>query len=598
MFSKKVFLYFLFFSLPSLVFANTCENDFSAGKILAEFARKKVEKTFEKDLDLKWTKKIEENTKHWTRAEATQFLEFLVHRSGEINTVRHIRSLADFTNVVRFNEFMNKVRFYDRINKDIIGTIPGKDYLEHLVTDRPMDRVKIQQVYQVIERHAGGTTAAYIMRQLVLDRWNRLHNVDPKEMQQVISFVKNYIETHTTIPNTLDNRAGFFRQFLSLPSEQQTLSEIKFNSFSELREFSRLISETLLKKEETEVHFTTERTDIVPMLNLQLIMRIKTLIPFHYFSRAKLRNLQETITILEKYIPPALIVQRMLNGGGGMFSANPKHLQEVIDILKDIYKTNLEKGTVETGVTPTRRNPHTPIREESSLLKIAREAFETKEEDPTREEDFNPMERQETATIVDLPSMNSPRPEVFISYMIRENSPDLLAANPTNLRSVITLLENYYGSKNTWITLLQPDKNRSFQRGFLSADPKDLQKVMDTLNKYFSTHDIITYFLTKNFENISSRIKGENVDPFISTVNILATYINKKDILAQRITELIEDVEVSAEIHDTLKDMSSTSNHRTMQKMLTELPLSEFSPSAQEFQLIFTEGPRSPGSLH
>ena len=334
-------------------------------------------------MDAGWIKKIEENTKHWTRAEAVQFLEFLVYRSGEINTVRHIRILADFTNVVSFNEFMNKVSFYDQINKDTIGIIQSKDFFEHLVTNIPMDKVKVQQVYQIIKSHVGGTAAAYIMRQLVLERWNGLHDVNPIETQQVINFVKNYIEKHTVITNTLDDRVSFFRYYLSfLPSKQQTLSDIKFNSFSELREFSRLIAEVLLKKEETEAHYNTEKTDIVSILNLQIIMNTKVLIPFHYFSRAKLRDLQETIAILEKYIPPELIVQRMLNGGGGVFSANPKHLQEVIDLLRDMYETSLKKGTEETRTASIWESPQ--IREENTLLRIAREAL--KQEKKTLQE--------------------------------------------------------------------------------------------------------------------------------------------------------------------------------------------------------------------
>ena len=245
LFLKVLLPFFLFFSIPTWVFAISCEDVFSSGsgEIFISFIKKQMGKKFETELPANWSDKIVEKTKHWTRAEASQFLDFLINRRGDLSTVEHLKSLADLSNTINFKDFMNKVNFYDQINKNIVDELLNREReeFEFLLTNNDVNTVKIQQLNQITENYIGKTGASYVMRDLILDRGDELNNSNPREIRNVINFVDSYTKKHGVVIDTLNNRVDFF-QTIYIPttgSNRPLVFKVKikvtFGDFSELR---------------------------------------------------------------------------------------------------------------------------------------------------------------------------------------------------------------------------------------------------------------------------------------------------------------------------------------------------------------------------
>ena len=187
--------------------------------------------------------------------------------------------------------------------------------------------------------------------------------------------------------------------------------------------------------------------------------------------------------------------------------------------------------------------------------------------------------------------------------MIREYSIELLEVNPNHLKDVMAILEkNDYISKGEWSFILQPRKYSKIQHGLLLADPVYLQKVLNVFEKYLPKENIINLIVHK-FADISiikesGFMNKEIFNHFIKVVEILGTHIKIKDVLLERIEELIDNHGFSSEIYNALSEMSSTSSSDTMKKSLTKLPLSEFTLSIYEVENSMTEKPSNPISLH
>lgn len=481
-------------------------------------------KSFEKKMEPKWSEKIIDNTKHWTRPETSQFLELLINLFGEQGAVYQ---------------------------------------LSH------------NNIYKIFSVS------------------------NPNEIKKVIDFIDDYTKKYGVITDTLENRVNYFRQFVSLPRKQQNSSKIQISNFSELKEFSDSISKKLREldteiEEKSSEELRRDASIFVNRLNLQLIQSNQVGSLFSSFSKTNVKNLKETVAILEQYIRPEEIAKMMMDKHTqSIYLTNPQNLREVINILKTAHSVPLQENI----------NEH----KERMLKKI---------ETATKKGTIEPGVAKPITTIIEQMTEPPLKPEELISYMIREYNTSLLSANPEHVRDTMAILEKSYISKGNWRLILQPRQQKEIQRnpiftdptsqtgrhseiqhGILLANPIYLQKVLNVFEKYLE-RDHIIYLIIHKFEDISMIRDKEILDYFIKTVEILGTHIDIKDTLEQRISELLEDSVFSVEIYNALTEMSSTSDRNIMKKSLTELPLSEFSLSIQEAENSMTEKPPDPTTLH
>ena len=371
--------------------------------------------------------------------------------------------------------------------------------------------------------------------------------------------------------DTLHNLVDYFRRFTSPPQI------IPLRNFSELKEFGKLIAETTKGKEETvETHETAdihnsatmELRDIIYTLRNQIYDKAAFLLSA--VSKANLRKLKETVAILEEYIDPVEIANMMMNRHSitpghsrtTIYSVNPQNLKAVINILKTAHNLPPEN------------------------IKVIKERKLKEIEDQIEKGNIRPDLIQPATEIIEQMTEPPLKPKEFIAYMIRQHTSELLSTNPTHLKEVMTILENGYVSKSDWRAILQPWEHGEAQRDLLLADPTYLQKVIDAFEKYLGK-DIAFYIVTNQFSAISlikksTLLSQKEFNDFIKTVEILGTHIDIKDVLIERVAELVDNYVFSSEIYNTLTEISSKSDRSIMKKSLTELPLSEFIPMAKK----------------
>lgn len=575
MFLRLFLSCFLLVLLPQLSFANSCEKRFANKEVFIAFVKKQLKesgKSFETLLDPEWVANITKNTKHWTHVEASQYLNFLINRIGEKAALQRLEFSPDFPKM-RVSDFIKKVAAYDQINKEIItAVLKARIPISLFLQEKSIQKVK--KTFPLIESYIGTEGAIYLISHHTM--FTLFFKSKPYVIRKIIDFVDDYTQKHASVTDTLNNRADYFRQFVSLPYSQARISNIKLNNVSELKEFSKLIYEKLreLDKEigERELDSTTFNI-MTNRMNLNLIQSSKIASMFTAYSTANIKNLKETVAILEQYIKPEEVAHMMLNSTA-IYSVKPQKLKEVIDILKKAH-----------SVTPP-ENIHAV--KERMLKEIEEKRKEIENIDPDLVQ----------PTIKAIENMSEPplKPEQFISYMIREHKDFLLSANPTHIKDVMAILEKDYIHKDKWRFVLQPNKQKEIHAGLLFANPIHLQKVLNVLEKYLEKDDIFL-LITEQFINISA-INRDTLDSFIKVVDILGTHIEVKEVLNQRISELLADSYLTPEIYNTLTTISSTSNHNSMKQFLTELPILEFAPSVQEMRNSMSENPSEPTTLH
>ena len=558
----RFFLFFLIlFSLSNWAFAIPCEEGFANEDIFVSFAKKQMGESFEKELEANWSKTIAENTKHWTRTEATQFLDFLINRIREKSTLEKIDKFSEKISDMRFNDFMNMVKSYDQINKDIIDTlIHARSYRDDFIKNHIADKVKTQQLSRILENYIGGAGTFYIINSLPINEINL------NEIRKTLLFVNTYTSTHGTVTDTLENKREFFKQIMSLlPSERSAQNlRMSFSNFSEFIEFGRLLFEEMKKIDQEVISRDTFFLSL-QNLNLQdLAGRIHRI--FSGFSKSKSAHLMEIVRILEEYIEPSEIAELMMQNED-IYSANLKHLIEVISILKKAHGGS----TNETS---------------------ARE---------------------------------------LITTMMRESISSLVLANPTYLKNAITIIEKYMGKDFVPLILQSKEDVHLFYRSQLlqAALSDHLQRAITVLEREFTREDI-TNMIEMNtalyiIRSIDLRELGYSrielfsslwvpTDPtspnyFVNIVEILRTYIDQKPVLLRRVNEIIEEIsDLSAEnFYEELLKMSNELNHTEMVKLLnSDIPLSELNPRIKEIIQYFEEDsesldfsdPSNPRTLH
>lgn len=583
----RVFLSFLiFFSLPKWVFAISCEGGFSNEEIFISFAKEQMGEGYKKELGADWSKEIAENTKHWTRTEVSQFLDFLISRIGETNVLSKIHHISFGIVNISFKDFVEMVRFYDQISKDILDTLlyqmneyvaDTKDYLLTFIRNYTIDNVKAQQLSRIIESNFGGVGIAHVMGRLPI------HEVNLNDMRSVMYFVNGYISKHGGATEKLGNRVNFFKEVVRMDITQER-PKIVFKNFDELREFGGVLIEKI-RKEETD---NTSMESLLDSLNRSVtftLLEKKVNRVFYGISNAKRRTLIETVRILEEYIEPAEIAKLMVNEPG-IYLANPKHLVEVISILKQAHNFSNDKNTLED------KNKIRAVDKNQEDVSLLGQFFETRI----------------------LPVLSS---KGLIAFIIKGNTGYLLLANPTYLKNTITILEKYL-SKADVAFMLRYGTNQHifFQRDLLEiASSNGLQKVVTVLEKVFEKNEIteivMRVFFKELFElrhsfaelaegdspaistnltvNFFPRMWIEAPDQFVSVVDMLRFYIDQKSVLFRRVNELIEEVDVFsvADVYDTLVRISRTKGHEQMIRLLNSgISLSELSPKIQETKAV------------
>ena len=554
MFLKFILPSFLFISLPILVFAYPCEKGFLPAEIFISFTKKKMGKAFEKELGADWSAKVTQNTKHWTHTEASQFLDFLLNRIGEKATVERLKYFPDFPQV-SYKDFIKKITVYDKIDKKIINSVlkSGEISLSLFVTkDFP------QEMIRLVENYIGIQGVVYLLSNPIT--YEMFFTADPREMKKVIDFTDRYTKKHVFSTDTLQNRLNFFEVLAtSFPLPQIRMSDIRFTNFSELIEFSKLIFTKLREADEKiEDETATEKT-----LNLHLPNRvvlryiINTLIApfFSAYSQTSFNNLKETVDILEQYIKPEEIANMMVNKAE-IYSVNSKNLKETIDILQKAHSIPSQENIYEA---------------KERMLKEIESARTT----------GNAESNLVVPLITIVGQMSAPpfNPKGFIAYMIRQYKIDFLLANPTHIKEVMAILEKYI-PRHHWSFILQPQKFKEIQYGLLLANPNDLQKIIDAFEKHLERGEVV-YLILNHFTAISM-IKEKTSESFLRIVETLKTHVDAKSIRIAHIEELLEHYFFIPEIDSTLSKTSAISNYNTMKKILTELPILEFSSSMQE----------------
>ena len=535
---------------------------------------------FEKELSSKWVTHITENTKHWTRIEASQFLNFLINRIGETAALQYLTSFPDFPKM-NIQHFMQKIAAYDQINKEIITSILKQPDIPLDLFLQEKDLQKIKKMFPIIESYIGTEAAVYLISHPEAT-YGLLLQSGPITTKRVMNFVDTYTKKYGFITDTLENRVNYFRQFMSLPHEQRHVSMIKLINFNELREFSKLLFKTLREAEET----IERETEIFKLdkaylnktaLNLIANFRIHNLLSALF--EANIKNLRETVTILEQYITPEEVASIMMNSTA-IYSLNPRKLKIVIEILKKAHSNPSKENIYETKERIVKR-----IKEEQKKGNIESDLVKP------------------ITTIIEKMDEPPLKPVEFISYMIRQYKDNLLSAKPTQVQNVMALLENRgYVPKDKWKVILQPNRHKEIQLGLLVADSGYLEKVLNAFEKYLKKDDII--YLIIHYFAYMSMIKKDTLDrfnkldPFTKVVDILGTHIKIKDILIGRIVELLENHPFIPEIYETLTTTNSTSDPNTMTKSLTELSILEFAPSVQKSGNSISEKPQDPSSLH
>ena len=579
MFLKFFLSFFLCISLPIYAFANFCEKGFSAGDVFISFVKKQVGSKHLETERPTWSAVIIEDAKHWTREEASQLLDFLINRVGEEGAAGWLMSPSQIPKM-SVNSFIKKITAYDKIDKKITSSILINYNIPTSSVLTANNVRKVKKMFHLIESYIGKQGALYLLGHHH-SAYEIFFKSNFNETKKIIDFIDEYSKKHGFVMDTLHGIVDYFRRFTSPPQI------IPLLNFSELKEFGKLISEAIKEKEETgEIHETADIRNTATSSVRGIIYIVKddiydkAALLFSAFSKANFQKLKETVAILEEYIDPVEVANMMMmrRNKTAIYSVDPQNLNEVINILKKAHTFPQDS------------------------IKVIKERRLKEIEDEIEKGNIKPDLIQPATELIEQMTEPPLKPKEFIIYMLRQYTNELLSINPTRLKDVMTLLEENYISKSDWRAILQPWEYREIQTGLLLANPTYLQKVIDVFEKHLGT-DIAFYLIIHQF-TIISLIKKSNLfgqgefNDFIKTVEILGTHIDIKDVLIERIVELVNNYVFSSEIYNTLTEISSKSDRNTMKKSLTELSLLEFIPSREEFENSIAEKPADTTTLH
>lgn len=586
-FLKLLLSFLLFLSLSNWTLATPCEGGFANEDIFISFAKKLRGNDYEKEIGVHWSRKVAENTEHWTRREVSEFIDFLSHRIGEERTLLTIHYISSGITGISFKEFMEMVRFYDQISKDILDallyqmnehTVEAVDYFLIFVKNYTSNTVKAKELSKVLGSYFEGVGVAHVMGRLPL------HEVDLKEIGEVMGFVNSYIGKHGGVPNISENRVNFFREVVRM-NIAQGRPKIVLKNLGEVKQFGEALLEEIRRADAN----STAVKDVSDLLNNIValkLLEVKVNGVFYGLSIVGKRTLIETVRILEEYIEPKEVAELMVNVPE-IYLANPKHLAEVINILKREHDLPNDGVILESEGKMKMVDSH---RVGVSLMEYV---FETQV----------------------LPVMSA---KELITVIMRENIGYLLLANPVYLQNTINILKKYLNKIDVALMLRhRTSQHLLFQRDLLEiSHTNGLQKIVTALEKIFEKEEI-TDILVRNFlhelfdlrhafaewteegnpTDVSTtlmadffpRVWMEAPDQFINMVDLFRTYIAQRSVLLQRVYELIEEIDSYSvqDLYETLVQMSREQSHEQMTRILnSDISLSELSPKMQETKIV------------
>ena len=478
------------------------------------------------------------------------------------------------------------VRFYDQISKDILEallyqmnehTMEAVDYFLMFVKNYTLDKVKARKLGKALVGYFGGVGVAHVMGRLPI------HEVDLQEIGKVMDFINAYIRRHGDVPNISENRVNFFREVVSMDISQKR-PKIILKNFDELKQFAGVLVEEIRRR---DANNTTVR-DMSDLLNNILtlkLLEVKVNGVFYGLSLVRKSTVIETVRILEEYIEPKEVARLMVNVPE-IYLANPKHLAEVINILKQ------ERDLPSDGVILGSEGKMEMVDSHRVGVSFMEHVFATQM----------------------LPVMS---PKELIAVIMKENIGYLLLANPIYLQNTINILKKYLTQLDVALMLrYRTDQHVLFQRDLLEmASTDSLQKIVTALEKIFEKHEI-TEILVKNFfhglfklrnsfaelaednpagvsttlaTDFFPRIWIQTPDQFINIVSLFRTYIHNRSVLLQRVYELIEEIDPYSigDLYNALVRMSRAQGYEQMAGILnSNISLSELSPKMQETKMI------------
>ena len=564
--------FILFFFLPHWVFSTPCKESVSPGAVFVSFVKKHRGEKFKTELPANWTERIAESTRSWIRRDALQFLDFLINRQEEASALERIQSLADFPNIIPFEKLMSKVSLYDQIHTGIVDKfLEEGELFETLMTDPQLDEVKIRELQQFITSYIGELGASYFMRDFILYRAEELENLNLKEMKEVVKFVDAYTKEYELVTAFPEKRVSFFKQFFSLPYEQQRASQIEIHNFSELKIFSQLAFEELRKREKELPGIIEQKSydyKLILMRHLQGMIKVKITHLFFALYNPRLSDLKKVVKILERYFR-ASEVAHILMSKVDIYNVNPKDLKEVINILEGVYNVPLASKEYRNKII-------------NSVIDVVTPQLEARE-------------RRKVIKILNRTT------EEFIQSIFKEKTDQLMVINPTHLKKTLAILKSYLGPEGTAFTLRIGMLYVGHQDNLLMINPDYLQRVIAVMKKYFEDEEM-THIVESHFSEMGI-IK--EIDAFTEIVEILRARIDQKSVFRERIKELFGlirdfspfDDEIIRETRDTLIKLSNTLDHRQLTELLTNTPVIEFSTTTQYMMKIIGDRKQSSSSL-
>ena len=256
-----------------------------------------------------------------------------------------------------------------------------------------------------------------------------------------------------------------------------------------------------------------------------------------------------------------------------IYSVNPKKLQEVINIFKNIYRGTEYINQTEHVNRATREEEL----KESIKFYFSNFMFFS----------MYPKRINELEDTINTRKTQKEELKGFISSMIRKHRGVFLSAEPRNVNTGINTLANSIETDSLSSALREKENNISkpFQNTLLTANIEDLSYLESTihlLEPYLHRTEITS--LVIKYSHAMVRINDESkIDSIKQILEVFDKYIEKQDVFFQRIEELFKlDSELIPILHKKLKEMFNTLDDNTMKQNLIKISLLELISPTQE----------------
>ncbi len=241
MHSFRIHIFTLLFALNSFA-QGKCEH------VFIQFAKNQIGKNFNSEMPKNWKTKVTETTKSWDEPEMKEFLNFLINRIGEEETLKRIRAVSYFK-LFRFKNFLERVKLYENyIEKEGVN-----ERLKKSLSGFHKNSVKnIKDNIQFIKDYIGEEAT----RERIEKDLQGFSRANLSELKKVVQFIENYIEKEATREIMKKNLQAFSRINLSeLKKIVQFIEDligknaVKDKMRKDLQGFSKVTPNQLKQKE-------------------------------------------------------------------------------------------------------------------------------------------------------------------------------------------------------------------------------------------------------------------------------------------------------------------------------------------------------------